>query len=188
MNQLKPSTKRQIKAREIYQNTFIKTMAFGFVLLLVLQFAFFALLKWSGLLRGAGVWGGGIGIGIVCLMGFAQNRASRALVEAGLVREQTEIIERSRGPVNGEILELRESTLWGRLAAIAFLLLMGAGCVWLLQNRLSDVPSVAVSALRITLLGLMAVQMLINIRRPELRMDERGITVYQSWVKTSFVP
>ncbi len=187
MKPLNANTKRALKAREIHQNTYIGTVIVGMLIGIVCLLLFLSLMRWLGW-DGDDV-GGSIGIlGVIFIMPtmtMAQNRARRALRQSGLLREETEAIQRVGAIASGEPLEVRESSLWGRLSVIAFFAALMLVCAWLIGTRPVSLFYLWGGGLSIVTFGALVLLMLFNIGRPELLVNDEGISSCQSGMGNS---
>ena len=188
MKRIDPNTKQSLKAREIYQNTFLITMGIGFIVLVLVSCVLQALLRWIGFRNHVEPFvSSGFGASFMVAMTIAHLRAVGALRRAGLLREASEIIPRTATTFEGPTLQVWENSIWGRLFTIAFFLLMIAGCVWLCLSKPVDWSYIITGAVGATMLILWSLIIIFNIRRPELRLDDEGITSFQNWIKPRFV-
>lgn len=190
MKQIDSRTKQSLKARDLYQGTVGTIMVVGCVLIVVVPIILMLLLRRAGVegslgrLSNPGIAGGAI----TFLLFFAQNRAQRALERAGLLREGSEIIERTATAFEGETLEVRETSAWARLGFAAFLLLMVAACYWMWRDRSTSPFELLLFGAGAIACAWLAALLLINIQRPELRMDDEGIIAYQLGATTKRIP
>ena len=189
MKRIDPNTKQSLKAREIYQNTFLVTMGIGVLVLVVVSIVVESLLRRIGLDDHRATTLGSSVAGPVTLvtMIIAHVRTFSALRRAGLLRESSEIIPRTATTFEGPTLQVWENSIWGRLFTIAFFLLMIAGCVWLCLSKPVEWSYIITGAVGATMLILWSLMIIFNIRRPELRLDDEGITSFQNWIKPRFV-
>lgn len=173
-------------AQKIYLNAFCWCAAIGFVAFVPLYIAFALLLKRFG------ASSDGLIPLLIAPLGFvtlfvAQARAARALKIAGLYREETAIIERTATDFAGPKLEVRESSFVGRFGMAALFLVMGAGCYWLHRSQPFNLLDFWSGGAGTILCAIMALQTLRYARKPELRLDERGITSCQGWMSSRLV-
>lgn len=172
-------------ARKIYNGAWISALVVGGLANLILFILVSSLARRLGWPDGLG--SGGVGGGVVIVMALAHTRGVRALKRAGLVREASEIIERTATTFAGEPLEVRDSSVAARMGFVAFLLLLVAGCYWLFQSSPFN-PLYHWGGLAGALIfGVVALLILVHADKPELRMDERAILSCQGWTSARFV-
>lgn len=172
-------------ARKIYNGAWISALVVGGLASLLLFILLLSLARqfgWSDGI-GSGVFGGGA----VIMMALAHTRGVRALKRAGLVREASEIIERTATTFAGEPLEVRESSVAARLGSAVFLLLLVAGCYWLFQSSPFNPLYYSIGGVGALVFGVVALLILVHADKPELRLDERGIMSCQNWTSARVV-
>ena len=173
-------------AKKVYNDAFWRFVVLGCLTLIPLPVAISILADWLGLPPWVNQMGGGAGVGVVILMGVAHHKGVRALRDAGLLREENEIIERAATISRGETVEFRKS-IASKLGCVGFFLVLGIASWYLRVWQPHEAAYVWIGTAGAILCGVLVPLFLISLRRPVFRIDDEGIFVCADWIFPRFV-
>ena len=172
MEQILSEEQRQQRAREVYKRAYWSAFFVGFAILIALEIAEVVVQNWLKMGHSYPAWASGFPV--LMLFG-AHIWGFRAMRRAGLLREEREIIARSSAVSNGETLEFGyPKTVTGKLAFIAFFVLIGVGAWWMW--RYQDEKTLGALGIFISLIFVILSVRSFNL--PNLRLDDQGVLGY----------